>query len=95
MNKHSVHELIQIIAEVVVEVAAAWPSGTASGLQILHDWFDSRLELIENTGGCCLEKRKLTLRPPSITIEFLVQYNLKITSVFCFFIYIEKSTGSN
>ena len=34
-----------------------------------------------------LEERKLTSQSPSITVEFSVQYNLKITSVIYLFIY--------
>ena len=33
------------------------------------------------TGGYQLEERKLTSQSPSITVEFSVQYNLKIISV--------------
>ena len=43
----------------------------------IHGWSRSHLTYI--TGGCLLEERKLTLQSPSITVEFSVQYNLKIT----------------
>ena len=50
--------------------------------QIPSDGFDSRLEPIGYiTGGCWLDKRKLTMQSPSITVEFSVQHDLKLTSV--------------
>ena len=36
-----------------------------------------------------MEERKLTSQPPSITAEFSVQYNLKITSLIHLVIYIK------
>ena len=74
-------------------MSVAWPSDTARRRQILRDGFDSRLEPIAFDiytlpGGCWLEERKLTSQPPSITAEFSVQYNLKITLVI--YIYVAR-----
>ena len=72
-----------------------WPSGTARRWQILRDGFDSRLEpfaLTYITGGCWLDERKLTSQFPSISVEYSVQYNLKISSaiyLFSTFCYIQ------
>ena len=48
----------------------------------------SRSQLTYLMGGCSLKERKLTSQSPSITVEFSVQYNLKITSVIHIFINI-------
>ena len=48
----------------------------------VRGWSRSHLTYI--TGGCRLEERKLTSQSPSITVEFSVQYNLKITLSYLF-----------
>ena len=49
----------------------------------IRGWSRSHLTYI--TGGCSLEERKLTSQSPSITVEFSVQYNLKIASVIYYY----------
>ena len=64
--------------------SAIWPSGTAGRLQILCDGFDSRLEpiIFDMYNGWLLTRRaQAHFADSSITVEFLVQYYLKIISV--------------
>ena len=59
------------------------PSDTSSRIQILRDGFDSRLELMafeKYSGGCQLQKRKLTSQCHPISVEFGAKY-LIISSV--------------
>ena len=46
----------------------------------IRGWSQSHLTY--KPGGCCFEERKLTLQSPSISVEFLAQYNLKLASQF-------------
>ena len=42
----------------------------------IHGWSRSHLTFMPR--GCWLERRELTLQCPSVTVQFSVQYNLKI-----------------
>ena len=53
---------------------------------LIRGW--SRLRLTYITSGCRLEERKLTSQSPSITVEFSVQHDLKITSVIIIIMYL-------
>ena len=69
---------------------AARPSGTALKRQILRDEFDLGLEPIAfdiYTGWLLTRRAQAYFAVSSITVDFLVQYNLKITTVICLFIY--------
>ena len=80
-------------------MSATWPS-QRHGLAVpragdrsyvtgsIHGW--SRSYLAYMTGGYKLEERKLTSQSPSITVEFPVQYNLKITSVIIIYIIMKS-----
>ena len=63
--------------------------------QILRDGFNPQLEPIALDmkylpSGCWLEQLKLTPQSSEITVEFTVQYHLKIISAINFIIIIEK-----
>ena len=71
------------------EIILTWPSGTVAvpcagcrslyGMGSIHGW--SRSHLTVMPGGCLLEECKLISQSISITVEFSVQYDLKITPV--------------
>ena len=73
-------------------MSGIWRSGTARRLHILRDGFDSRWEPIrfDKYTGWLMTRRA---QSPSITVEFSVQYNLKITSVvFSFYLFVSGSS---